>query len=60
MSKLITSRNPDQCRSHHQKMMKYHNSISEIIAHITMLDKANLNNEYEDGLFHPIKNEVDS
>jgi hypothetical protein len=44
MSKLIVTRNPDQCRSHHQKMMKYHNSIPEIISHITTLEKAKLNN----------------
>lgn len=60
MSKLITSRNPDQCRSHHQKMMKYHHSIPEIIAHITELEKANPINDFSDELFLPNKMETDS
>lgn len=34
MSKAIKSRTADQCRSHHQKMMKYHRSIQEIVSHI--------------------------
>jgi hypothetical protein len=60
MSKLITSRNPDQCRSHHQKMIKYHNSIPEIIAHISDLEKANHSNCLSDDIFHPTKMETES
>ena len=32
MSDMIVTRNPNQCRSHHQKMERYGNGISEIIA----------------------------
>jgi hypothetical protein len=32
MSFLVETRSADQCRSHHQKMLKYHGSISDIIA----------------------------
>jgi hypothetical protein len=31
MSQLVKSRTADQCRSHHQKILKYHNSLNEII-----------------------------
>jgi len=31
MSKYMKSRSPQQCRSHHQKMLKYHLSIKGII-----------------------------
>ena len=31
MSMWIKTRSPDQCRSHHQKMMKYHSDIPTII-----------------------------
>lgn len=34
MSRYIKTRNSDQCRSHHQKMMKYHRTVPEIIAYI--------------------------
>lgn len=34
MSIAVGSRSPDQCRSHHQKMMKYHGDIPSIIDHI--------------------------
>jgi hypothetical protein len=37
MSKVILTRSPDQCRSHHQKMIKHHNSIPEIVDHILMV-----------------------
>jgi hypothetical protein len=30
MSKFVKTRNPDQCRSHHQKMIKLYHSIPEI------------------------------
>ena len=33
MSFLITTRNPEQCRTHHQKMIKYHGSIEAILNH---------------------------
>ena len=38
MSKYVGTRSSDQCRSHHQKMMKYHRSIPNIIAHIRELE----------------------
>lgn len=31
MSQLVRSRTADQCRSHHQKILKYHNNLNEII-----------------------------
>jgi hypothetical protein len=34
MSKAIGTRSADQCRSHHQKMIKYHTDIPTIIAHV--------------------------
>jgi hypothetical protein len=34
MSLWVKTRSPDQCRSHHQKMMKYHQDIPSIIAYI--------------------------
>lgn len=34
MSMCVGTRSPDQCRSHHQKMMKYHNDIPTIIHYI--------------------------
>jgi hypothetical protein len=34
MSKAVKTRSPDQCRSHHQKMMKYHHTISGIVQYI--------------------------
>jgi hypothetical protein len=33
MAKSIRSRNSDQCRSHHQKLMQYHGDINNIILH---------------------------
>jgi hypothetical protein len=40
MSRAIGTRSPAQCRSHHQKMMKYHESIPKIIQHILRLQCA--------------------
>jgi hypothetical protein len=37
MSEAIRTRSADQCRSHHQKMVKYHRDIPNIIAHIREL-----------------------
>ncbi len=31
MSKAVRTRIPEQCRSHHQKMLELHRSIQEII-----------------------------
>lgn len=31
MSRKIKTRSADQCRSHHQKILKYHNSLEETI-----------------------------
>jgi len=39
MSQEVKTRSPDQCRSHHQKMMHYHHSIPNIIKHIDDLSK---------------------
>lgn len=33
MSKLVKTRSADQCRSHHQKILKYHYSLELIIKH---------------------------
>jgi hypothetical protein len=35
MSDMIITRNPSQCRSHHQKMEKYRSNIPDIIASVT-------------------------
>lgn len=35
MSQQVKTRSADQCRSHHQKVLKYHHSIEEIIQHYT-------------------------
>jgi hypothetical protein len=43
LSVYVKTRNPDQCRSHHQKMMKYHESIAGICEHI--LTMRNLSGE---------------
>lgn len=37
MSQWVKTRSPDQCRSHHQKMIKYHRDITNIIRHIRSL-----------------------
>jgi hypothetical protein len=37
ISQSIGTRSPDQCRSHHQKMVKYHDSIEGIINHVSLL-----------------------
>ena len=42
MSKVVKTRSADQCRSHHQKMMKYHGSIPSIIRHVQNLRKLEL------------------
>jgi hypothetical protein len=42
MSKRVRSRNPVQCHSHHQKMMKKYGCLAEIIK--------NLKGESEDGV----------
>jgi phosphatidylserine/phosphatidylglycerophosphate/cardiolipin synthase-like enzyme len=34
MSQAVGTRSPDQCRSHHQKMMQYHKDITNIVVHI--------------------------
>ena len=35
MSKMVETRSADQCRSHHQKIMKYHNTIEEAIVNFS-------------------------
>jgi hypothetical protein len=37
MSAAVKTRSADQCRSHHQKMIKYHRDIPNIITHIQSL-----------------------
>ena len=39
MSQHIKTRNPKQCRSHHQKMTKAHGSLESIVAFIEGLAK---------------------
>jgi hypothetical protein len=34
MSKSVCTRSPEQCRSHHQKMLKCYGNISNIVRHI--------------------------
>ena len=33
MSFIITTRNAEQCRTHHQKMVKFHGSVDKVISH---------------------------
>ena len=47
MSDMIITRNPSQCRSHHQKMEKYRSNVSEIISSVS--------DKYEPGVFEDIK-----
>jgi hypothetical protein len=37
ISQYVKTRSPDQCRSHHQKMLKYHHTIAGIIHHVAEL-----------------------
>jgi len=37
MSKFIKTRTAEQCRSHHQKMMKHHIDIPSIIEYVQKL-----------------------
>lgn len=37
ISQEVGTRSSDQCRSHHQKMIKYHTSIEGVIAHVHLL-----------------------
>ena len=36
MAKLVRSRNPDQCRSHHQKLISYYKDVKTIITHFEL------------------------
>lgn len=47
MSDMIITRNPSQCRSHHQKMEKYRSTIEDIILSVT--------EKYQPGVFEDIK-----
>ena len=47
MSDMIITRNPSQCRSHHQKMEKHRKTIEDIIASVT--------EKYEPGVYEEIK-----
>lgn len=47
MSDMIITRNPSQCRSHHQKMEKYRTTIKDIIASVT--------EKYEPSVYEEIK-----
>lgn len=38
MSEHVKTRSPLQCRSHHQKMMKFHKDIPHIIEHLSKLE----------------------
>jgi hypothetical protein len=48
MSQTIKTRSPDQCRSHHQKMIKYHSDIPSIIEHIKGLRISDTNSNTTD------------
>lgn len=37
MSRHVRTRTPDQCRSHHQKVLKSHNGLSALIANYRFL-----------------------
>ena len=37
ISRHVKTRSSDQCRSHHQKMVKYHGDIHSIVEHIDNL-----------------------
>lgn len=41
MSKVIKTRTSDQCRSHHQKMKKYHGDEQAIIEHVVKMIQLN-------------------
>ena len=43
MSQAIKTRSADQCRSHHQKMIKYHRDIPNIIEYIKGLRTSDTN-----------------
>jgi hypothetical protein len=43
MSRAVKSRSSDQCRSHHQKMMKFHKDIPSIIDYIQGLRASETN-----------------
>lgn len=36
LSAEVKTRSPDQCRSHHQKMIKHHNDINGIIKYLEL------------------------
>jgi hypothetical protein len=48
MSHAIKTRSPDQCRSHHQKMVKYHRDIPSIIEYIKSLRTSDTNSNTGD------------
>jgi hypothetical protein len=48
MSDMIVTRNPNQCRSHHQKMEKYRVTIDEIVASVS--------EKYEPSLYKQLEN----
>ena len=57
MSKWVKTRTPDQCRSHHQKTMKYHHTIDETINFFTNIPTSIfINNQ---SIVHPLLNPED-
>lgn len=48
MSQDVKTRTPDQCRSHHQKMMKHHLSIESIVKHVLKLSNSQRNKKQKD------------
>lgn len=48
MSKAISSRSHEQCRSHHQKMIKHYRTIEGIIGHLTKNDVVPLSGPHGD------------
>lgn len=48
MSHAIKTRSPDQCRSHHQKMIKHHRDIPSIVEYIKGLRTSEVNSNTTD------------
>lgn len=56
MSDMIITRNPNQCRSHHQKMEKYRNTIKDIISSVAERYEPRLYQEQSQKYLVNIKN----
>lgn len=58
MEKHIGSRNKEQCKSHHQKMLKRFKSIANILLHLSGIPKKNnmISMNMEDLTLNEMKN----